>query len=347
MQYKDLNHALNLFRGQIIEGLPYAINQCPKFTSTESLFNWLKIRTKYKHDPNNIELFQTLPTLLDKNFHNITGAGDCDCFTIAVLTLLIANGFYNCGIVLVGRNKFNPVHIYAYVIDENNNTKFLDLTNNIYNYERIYPYKQKIKLNLTTKEKKIMQLQLAEQTTPYIGYIWMPSQNVQIREDALDNLSGSEFQDVLLNEGLTLDEICELSGARAERRKAKNTDKHLKRESKTAIKNAKAEKKIKNADAKLNKSSREKKSAKEIFNDVIDSSKQAVDVYKNIKGEPDQENNNVEKKQINKDETTTDTINLFGKDIPKKTVYIGGSILILTGLAIAYKMKNKTSRLKA
>ena len=166
MQYQNLNHALKLFKVQVLEGIPYAQTECPKFETPEQAFEWLKLRTKYKNDPKGTELFQTLPTLLENNFHGITGHGDCDCFTIAILSILAANNFKNIGIVLVGRNTFNPVHIYAYCVNDKGEKQFLDLTNKYFDQTRYYPYKQEIPFNLTPNEEKNMMLQLAEMGAP-------------------------------------------------------------------------------------------------------------------------------------------------------------------------------------
>ena len=327
MQYRDLNHALKLMRGQIIEGIPYAQEQCPQLSTPEKVFNWLKIRTTYKHDPKNIELFQTLPTLLEDNYHGQTGKGDCDCFTISALTLLLANGFHNSGIVLVGRNPFNPVHIYAYTIDENNKKIYLDLTNKMFNYERNYPYKQHIKFNLTPKEKKTMQLQLAEQT-PYIGYIWMPSQGVQIREDAFDHLSGGEFQDIMLNEGLNLSEICQLAGKRKERRAEKRATKKERKDAKTDIKKAKAEKKRASGEAKKSRATRERKSGKEIFDNVIDSAKQGVETYKSIKGDVENTTDTPTTAGKKADAVESDYYTIMGQQVKKPIAIIGGIAIV-------------------
>lgn len=265
MQYQNLDHSLRLFRGQVSEGLEYAKTEMPALDTPEKIFNWLKLRTRYKHDPKNTELFQTLPTLLDNNFHGITGAGDCDCFTIAALSTLLANGFYNCGIVLVGRNRFNPVHIYAYV-EDNGKRYFLDLTNKYFDQTRFYPYAQYIPFKINQNEKNMM-LQLAEMSAPRkrsfkkptegqlahwrkiqekkrqqqmeherrramgivqrpnVNHIFMPSKGVQIREDYFDNLSAGEFQNMLLSEGYGLEEIVELSGRRGERRRQRKDEK--------------------------------------------------------------------------------------------------------------------------
>ena len=114
MPYKNLDHSLTYLRKQVIEGIPYAFKNLPRFQTPEEIYKYFKLRTTYKNDPKGIELFQSLPTLMDNNYHGVTGAGDCDCFTIALLSTLLANGFYDSGIVLVGRAKQQAVHIYAY-----------------------------------------------------------------------------------------------------------------------------------------------------------------------------------------------------------------------------------------
>lgn len=289
MQYQNLNHALKLFKVQVLEGIPYAQTECPKFDTPEEAFDWLKLRTKYKNDPKGTELFQTLPTLLENNFHGITGHGDCDCFTIAILSILAANNFKNIGIVLVGRNTFNPVHIYAYYVNDKGEKQFLDLTNKYFNQTRHYPYKQEIPFNLTPNEEKNMMLQLAEigapgrkrnfkkptpgqlahwrkiqkqraeherrkrlglVMRPNPNHIYLPSKGVQIREDYFDNtLSNGEFQNMLLSEGYDMSEVEELAGRRGERRRARKDEKR-------ALKKEKKQSKI-----ELRKARAEKKRA--------------------------------------------------------------------------------------
>jgi hypothetical protein len=141
-QYVDINDTLRAIKTQIIDGLPFA-QKCPEFNTPEQLFYWLKRRTVYKNDPQNVELLQTLPTLLNDNFHGVSGAGDCDCFTIATISLLIANGYKNIFVVLVGRSKKMPVHIYTVCYIKNKRV-VLDLTNPKPNQERPYPYTQEL-----------------------------------------------------------------------------------------------------------------------------------------------------------------------------------------------------------
>jgi len=145
-RYTSLNDTLRYMRLQIGEGLPYAIANCPTFTNAAELFYWLKIRVKYKHDPHNIELLQTLPTLLnaEQNYWRISGAGDCDCFVISALTLFNTSKIKGkAWIKLAGRSKDYPVHIWC-GIDYNGEELAIDLTEPKFNTERDYPYIQKI-----------------------------------------------------------------------------------------------------------------------------------------------------------------------------------------------------------
>jgi hypothetical protein len=144
-KYKDINDTLRHIKIQIVDGTDYALSKCPAFKDPEELFYWLKNKTRYKSDPKNVELLQTLPTLLNGEFWGYPG-GDCDCLTISTITLMIAQNWKNISIVLVGRDKSNPVHIYT-IIKWKGQRKVLDLTNKDYNKERTYPYIQELPVN--------------------------------------------------------------------------------------------------------------------------------------------------------------------------------------------------------
>lgn len=225
MQYRDLNHALSKLRSQVMEDVPYVQREIPRFTTPKQAWNWLKPQLTYKKDPKGVELFQSINTLLNDNYYGESGLGDCDCFTIAMLTILLSNGF-DCGIVLAGRNPFVPVHIYNYV-DTDRGRIYLDLTNPSYGQERFYPYKQHVPFKLNPQEKKQMILELAEggKGTNRHPYIYLPSKRIQVREDYFDNMSAGEFQNMLLEENYDLGEIQELSAKRAERKAAKKASK--------------------------------------------------------------------------------------------------------------------------
>lgn len=141
--YKDINDTVKHIKIQILDGMDYALFNCPSFKDPDQLFTWLKERITYKNDPKGTELLQTLPTLMEDNWHGIPGAGDCDCFTIAFTTLAIAQGWKDIKIVLVGRNDKTPVHIYNVIYWKGRRT-VCDLTNKVINKEREYPFYQEI-----------------------------------------------------------------------------------------------------------------------------------------------------------------------------------------------------------
>ena len=346
MPYQDLNHALRLLRKQVMEGVPYAQQDLPKFDTPEQVFRWLKLRTTYKHDPKGTELFQTLPTLLDDNYHGLTGSGDCDCFTIAALTILLANGFDNCGIVLVGRKSWKPVHIYAYVIDDSGEKKYLDLTNRVYNYERSYPYKQHIQFKLNQKEKNNMMLQLADKNDMYNGYLWMPSQNINLREDLLDELDDDTFTNQLLSEGYDMSEISELSGRRdrrikrreaREKRKADRSERKNKRtESKARAREARAEGKRLRGEGRLRKGENaggdDWKSA---LTTVTDTAGNLIGKWKGTERVPDDTTddysvtdqvNGVSSKRVTSG--NAETVSILGMEMSKPVAIVGGIALV-------------------
>jgi hypothetical protein len=95
-------------------------------------------------DPQGTELLQSMPSMFSsKNKHGIYGAGDCDCIVIAALACLEVKNFKKKGIVLAGRSRTTPVHIYNYV-----NGVPMDLTNEHFNKERKYAFRQWLPVNL-------------------------------------------------------------------------------------------------------------------------------------------------------------------------------------------------------
>lgn len=143
--YTDINATMRGIRTQVIDSLDYCVNSMPKFEDPEQMFKTLKNLVTYKNDPDGIELLQTVQTLFESNYWGIRGAGDCDCFTILVLSCCIANGFNNQSIMLVGRSKLSPVHIYSKVYFQGK-CYIMDLTNPYINVERKYKFKQELKV---------------------------------------------------------------------------------------------------------------------------------------------------------------------------------------------------------
>lgn len=147
-QYNELADTLHLMKKQICESLRY----CRRFeghSTPESLFNELKLLVTYVPDPPATELMHTADSLFTDNYHGIAGAGDCDDFTILAAAALYANNFADQELVLAGRSKNNPVHIF-------NNVRWygqwftFDLTQRNFGQRRHYPYYQY--LDLTFKD---------------------------------------------------------------------------------------------------------------------------------------------------------------------------------------------------
>jgi hypothetical protein len=111
----SLNEVLQLIVKQAKKGYKFAENaNAPK--DPISIYYWLSARTVFVDDNQNYEQLQQISTLLgDRNVHGIRGAGDCDCFTIAILSLLYAAGYNKAYLVLVGNNTKVPTHIFPAV----------------------------------------------------------------------------------------------------------------------------------------------------------------------------------------------------------------------------------------
>lgn len=143
IKYPGLQESLSHFKIQVLDSINYCREFLPDFVNApDEIFNFCKNRVIYKKDGKN-EVFQTAKTIFENNYHGIPGACDCDCMSILLLACLISKGYRNIGIVLVGRNPHNAVHIYVYCIDKGNKY-YLDLTNENFNFERFYPYRQEI-----------------------------------------------------------------------------------------------------------------------------------------------------------------------------------------------------------
>lgn len=143
-RYVDINDTLKHIRVQVLHSIPYARKNVPVFSDPWELWRWLNDRLIYKNDPPNVELLQSFKTLIQDNYHGIPGAGDCDCFTIAFLTVASVQG-WGCPlwIKLAGREKDAPVHIWGGLTWKGKDIP-LDFTEKRPEKERYYPYVQKI-----------------------------------------------------------------------------------------------------------------------------------------------------------------------------------------------------------
>jgi hypothetical protein len=134
-KYTDINAVMRGVRIQVIDSLYFCVNEMPRFDTPEQMWNNLKNMVVFKHDPPGVELLQSVPTLMTNNFWGVPGAGDCDCFTILVLSMCIANGWNDQRIVLAGRSKRAPVHIWSEV-KYKDRWYCMDLTQPFFDYPR-------------------------------------------------------------------------------------------------------------------------------------------------------------------------------------------------------------------
>jgi hypothetical protein len=141
--YTDINATMEGIRTQVLDSLFYCKNEMPRFKDPESMFNNLRQMITYKNDPPGVELLQTVGTLFNDNYHGIPGAGDCDCFSILVLSMCVVHGWNDQRIILAGRTKLAPVHIWTQV-KFNGVWYDMDLTQTYFNTSRKYKYIQKM-----------------------------------------------------------------------------------------------------------------------------------------------------------------------------------------------------------
>jgi hypothetical protein len=113
----------------------------PVYPDPVSMFYGLKQLIKYHNDPPGVELLQSVPTLFENNYWGISGAGDCDCFSILVLSMACVHNFGPQRVVLCGRSKMAPVHIFTQ-LKVNGTWKTLDLTRPLYNTHKPYKFYQ-------------------------------------------------------------------------------------------------------------------------------------------------------------------------------------------------------------
>jgi len=139
--YKDINQVMTGIRRQVIDSLEFCVNEMPRFEDPRQMWEFLKTMVTYKHDPPGVELLQSVPTLFQNNYWGISGAGDCDCFSILVLAMCTVHNWNDQEIILAGRSKTAPVHIWT-TVKHNGRRYCMDLTQPFFNYPRTYKYVQ-------------------------------------------------------------------------------------------------------------------------------------------------------------------------------------------------------------
>lgn len=132
------------FRLQAKSSIAAAAEDYPlgSFFNARELWEELKPRVTYMDDPDEKELFQSYYTLFYDNHHGRSGYGDCDCFALSTVAVCHVNRL-RCQIVLAGRSKKYPVHIYNIV-----EGVIFDLTQPKLGMVRKYPYIQAVDIKL-------------------------------------------------------------------------------------------------------------------------------------------------------------------------------------------------------
>ena len=143
-ELKSLEDVLRKIGKQAAKDVNWIRPKLPVITTVEYIFYWLSNQVYYRDDPPDTELIQSPRSLFENNYYGEPGTGDCDCFTtLSICALVAANvEIDRIAIVLTGRTKTDPVHIYLQV----DGIPF-DLTNSFFGYERKYPYSQVIPLS--------------------------------------------------------------------------------------------------------------------------------------------------------------------------------------------------------
>lgn len=139
--FKNIDQTLKGIHLQVCDSLDYCANEMPRYRDPKSMYYGLLPLLKYKNDPPGIELLQSVPTLFEKNYWGVSGSGDCDCMSILVLSMCAVHGWNKQRIVLCGRSKAYPVHIFTQVYF-NNQWVTMDLTRKLYNSHKPYKFYQ-------------------------------------------------------------------------------------------------------------------------------------------------------------------------------------------------------------
>lgn len=146
-KYISLVHTLKNLRLQAIESIPYCYQLTDGLNNPQDLFNYLKSITSYEPDPPGIELIHTAKSLFEKNYHGISGAGDCDDLTVLSFASLYCLGIKKQYITLSGNQENVPTHIFISFIESGNLINF-DLTQTFYNVTRKYNFCQYLPIKI-------------------------------------------------------------------------------------------------------------------------------------------------------------------------------------------------------
>lgn len=128
--------------------VPYCRAEWGQNNTINDIWRIVKNNTQYKHDATGIEQIQSVYTLLNDNIHGIPGAGDCDCFSVFFIALLLANNFNpdDIYIYLQGNSRRAPSHVLVRY-----KNYYLDGTETHFNSLRNYKFFDEICINELNK----------------------------------------------------------------------------------------------------------------------------------------------------------------------------------------------------
>lgn len=147
--FATLADTLQAIKTQSRDSLPFALQICKKYgiNQPDDAFYYLRTNTTYKSDPDPVEMVQSIKTLLSvNNFHGISGYGDCDCFTVAMLAMLYHTATQPLYVCLGGKTRNAPTHVWAGLASGNKVIPY-DLTTYAPGTMRKYKYTQNLLLN--------------------------------------------------------------------------------------------------------------------------------------------------------------------------------------------------------
>jgi hypothetical protein len=141
--YPGLKKTLQYLLDQSIISIPYCAAIWGTNNTIRDIWTIGKQNLTYINDKSGVEQIQSVGTLFENNIHGKSGGGDCDCFSVFAVAMLLASGVdpSNIYIVLQGRKKDIPSHILIGV-EQNGEFIFLDFTQPHYNTIRSYNFYQ-------------------------------------------------------------------------------------------------------------------------------------------------------------------------------------------------------------
>ena len=143
-KYKSLDNTLFWLVQQALISVPYCREKFGSNNSIQKIWTIGKFNLNYTKDTPGVEQIQSVPTLLENNIHGKPGSGDCDCFTVFTISMLLASNYNpkDIFIVLQGRKKNLAVHVLTAIKESNGKYYYIDFTEKHPGVKRKYNFIQ-------------------------------------------------------------------------------------------------------------------------------------------------------------------------------------------------------------